>query len=201
MRRSRINEDNGASGVELGIERIEALVAEIEAVEISFQDDAIGSQLVERLARLQDRALRIRQRRRRKKPEPAFMTFGQARAFLVHPAGEGPSRPVLAEVDARRRDRKEGRFDAETVHRRQSAGRAPIRHRGNPVRPVEAVSLELRPIEVWDEMAMDVDPFQPDPGSGSAAFFARPMDSLATLSVYFAGRGGAQRSAKASCSS
>jgi len=40
-----VDEYYGASGIELFIERIEALVSEIDAAEIGFQDDAIRALL------------------------------------------------------------------------------------------------------------------------------------------------------------
>ena len=64
-----MHKDIDLAAVEFGIERVEARIADVNAVLVGEQDDAIGLQHVERIGQGRQRAIDIGKRQRREEAE------------------------------------------------------------------------------------------------------------------------------------
>src|SRR6185503_15932981 len=78
-----MDKERRAELVELGPDRLETRIAEIDAVEIAECRKAISSELLARAADFADRARRIGQRKHRYQPEMLRMGFDERRAISV----------------------------------------------------------------------------------------------------------------------
>ena len=115
-RRDRMHEHDRLAPVEFIENRIEPFVAEIDAVDVRKQDDAVELEHVERMGNLRQRAVDIRQRQQRKAADPLWMIGNQLCVLLVDLTRQGARRSSRNKLDARRRDRQQLGLDSIAVH-------------------------------------------------------------------------------------
>ena len=101
-----MDEDDGMPSAELRPHRLERVVAEIGAVRVRQDNDAVAAQLVQRVPQLIEAARHVGQRERREVAEPARVLPRQSRAELVDLTRQRPAGRVVTEVSFRRRDRQ-----------------------------------------------------------------------------------------------
>ena len=93
------------------------------------QHDAVETEGVERVLELAQRAGDVRERQRREPAEPGRVVGHQARGDLVTAPREVARGGRIAEVDAGRRDGRDGGLDAVPVHQAECIIDAPARER------------------------------------------------------------------------
>ena len=117
-RRRRVDEQPGAAPVELAEDRLERGVAQVGPADVGEQREAVDVEVVAAVRDLGDGRVDVGQRERGEQAEPSGMVDDGASTGLVHLAGEVPSRWLVGEVHAGRRDRQQRRRDPEPVHHR-----------------------------------------------------------------------------------
>ncbi|GAA3309886.1 hypothetical protein GCM10020295_75620 [Streptomyces cinereospinus] len=95
-----MDEDRGAAAVEFGEQRFEAGVAEVDAVGVGLDRDAVAAEHVHGVGQFVEGGVDVGQGKGGEVAEPVGMVPLEAGARLVDVAGEGARRPVVAEVGA-----------------------------------------------------------------------------------------------------
>ena len=156
-----MQKDTGASPVELFEDRFERLVAHVDATDVGEQNEPVDVQMVTAVGDLCDSGVHVRQRKGGKQPESSAVVDHGTATLLVDLACEVNRGRSVAEVDAGRRDRQQGRGDAESVHDLEVLDGRPLRNPGHAVRLVEARLLQSGPVAIRDVVGMDVDLHSP----------------------------------------
>jgi hypothetical protein len=121
----RMHEDDRVAPCELVEEGLVLRIAEVAAQRVREQDHAGGTEHVERVARLRDRALDVGHRKRRVEADAVGMRACRFSEDLVHRACHRAPLGVVAllriDVHARRRHREDGGRNAVRVHHRERA--------------------------------------------------------------------------------
>ncbi|CAM5540434.1 hypothetical protein SANTM175S_10844 [Streptomyces antimycoticus] len=150
-----MDEDGGAAAVEFGPQGFEVGVAEVAAVGVGHQDDAVGTQGVQRVRGLGQGGVHVGQRNAGEVAEAAGVVPDDIGAVLVDRAGEVARLCVAAQVDAGGGDRQYAGGDALLVHHREGSWSGS--RRGWPSRRSEAVRGEGLGPEGRDDVLVDVD--------------------------------------------
>jgi hypothetical protein len=122
-----MDEDDGMASAELRPQRLEQVIAQIGAVRVGQDNDAVAAQLVERVPQLIEAARHVGQRQRREVAEPARVLPRHSRTELVDLPRQRPGGGVVTEVGAWRRDRQHRRPHAPLIHQLQVLAGVPDR--------------------------------------------------------------------------
>ncbi len=159
IRRERMEIRHGLAAIELLEDRDEERVAGPGISVAGHEPDAVGLEHVERVFDLAQRALDIGHGHRGEEAEAALVVAPHLRRIVVAQPRQAARLLLLAEPDARRRDRQHRGGGAGAVHLRHGAGDAPF-----PLRRLQPAEAVVTPplgerLEVLrrKEMVVDVD--------------------------------------------
>ena len=138
-----MDDHDGLALVEEVIERLEPLVARIDAVRVARDLNAEGAQIVERAARFLDRLIDAGGREYGAEPEAVGLRRTEVGKLLVDAAGPIAGALVRAQMDVGRGDREHGIVHADLVHEGERLVGRPRRLR----EPVNRCGIDARLIE------------------------------------------------------
>ena len=159
--------DHRAAPVELVEYRREIGIAGIFAAVIGEQADAVGLELVERMADFRQARIHVRQGQAGEDAEALGMVAAQLGGVVVGAAAQALRRLGIAEPEAGRRDRRQRGGDAVAVHRLDRDLRAPGRRLVGDADRADEIVADLGDIVGRQDVVMDVDAVRGHAGPGS----------------------------------
>ena len=156
--RCGMEEDLRLPSTELLEYRIERLVAEIDAMVVGEQSEAIGLQFIQRKSNLVETGLDIWQWEAGKRSESPGVSSGEVRGVLVDSPGEAFGFGQISKMHSGRADTKVGFADPGILHEFEVFALIPGWYCGHAIWFRDTSLHQCIAIEIWKEVRMGINP-------------------------------------------